>query len=462
MTDLPLIDLEAEQCVLGALIQEQDPVQVFPVRELLPTPESFGTAPHQEIYRTLLALLDQGTPIDHLTLRNALEAAKSLEAVGGLRYLADLVDAVPTAANLVHHAGIVRAWHQRRQVARQGERLLRLAHDRELRSEDLLAQSMADLTQTAVQAIGLKRRSWSELLFTVGEKIEAQAASGRMLQGVPSGFIDLDRLTLGWRTGDLIVIAARPSVGKSSFALRLARNAAEAFVEAPGSEAPLVALVISLEMGQEDLVERLLSAESGVAIRSCIARGRFTDRDLSEIARAQTRLGALPIRILDQATHRIRTPGQVRIAIQHFEATERQKVGLVIVDYVQYLRHDGQEENRNRELGEITKTLKTMGLQLGFPVVLLGQLNRESVKSNRRPQLSDLRDSGEIEQDADLVLFLHRDEKAENWGPPGKTEVILEKQRNGPTGLVTLELNKYTQQWHSFLNLSETPREGAA
>lgn len=449
MTDAALdwVDHEAEQAVLGALVLSQNDPEVFvAVRRWLPTPAHFGSAAHRELYQALGELMDRGVAIDALTLRDHLAATKRLDAVGGLPYIAAVADAVPTTANAGYHAQIVREWSNRRAVRTQADRLARLAADRELAATDLLTQAIADLTGTALATQVHTPRSWVGALVDLQSEIEEQATRRHAFLGVPSGFAALDRLTLGLTAGEIAVLAARPSMGKTSLALRMARNAARWFAsEAEADAPPRHVAIMSCEMTEKRLLTRLLAAESGVAIRRKLATKAFADRDYTAIATAAQALATLPLRTFDRERFDLRTPGQIQLALQHFCATERVPVGLVVVDYLQLLTADTDRENRNLELGVVMNELKAMGQRLGFPVLVLAQLNRESEKAKRRPQLSDLRDSGEIEQTADHVMFLHA-EKTPEW-EEGKVELLLDKNRDGETGLCPLHFARETQRW---------------
>lgn len=454
-TKAKLIDGEAEQGVLGAFLLSQDPDTVQPVRKILPTPEYFASGAYRILYEAMCTLIDKGVALDPITLRNYLQGQKLLDEVGGVEAVAQLADAVPTAANAVFHASIVRELFDRRQMVAQGERLITLAHDQQLAPADVLATAVTELSRTTVHRAGFKPRSWTEILIDAGSRIEDRVRHNRWLTGVPSGLTDLDRILGGAEPGEAIFLAARPSIGKTALALKLARNAALHFLrEAKEDEEPMVSMVASREMRIDHLVERLLSAEADLRLRQKLMLAKLVDHDFTKIAEAQGRLNRLPLRLMDSETHDLTSPGHIRLAIEHFQATEKRRVGFLVVDYIQLLHIGGDVENRNHELGMIAEALKDIGVQCGFPVLVLAQLNRENEKAARRPRSSDLRDSGEIEQVADKIILLHAEPKNPEW-EEGLVEVLVDKNRNGETGSCKLAFDKHTQAWRGWAKVSD-------
>ena len=462
-TPNPLVDAEAEQAVLGALMLASDePEVVHTVRQLLPAPDHFHGGQYRLLYRVFCELIDKGVKLDPLTVRDHLRAQHLLDEVGGIEAIATLADAVPTAANAEFHAKIVRELADRRRMVAQGDRLRSLAHDRQLKTGDIMATVVHELATTSLHRVNRPIRTWVSILLDASEAIEQRLKSQRLHEGILTGLTDLDRITDGAMPGEAIIVGARPSLGKTALATRMARSAAKQFyVETPKDEDPPCAVIVSREMLIDPIVQRLFSAESDVPIKLRLKSGHWQDSDFTKMAKAQGTLSKLPLRILDTAGYDLSTPGQIRLALEHFQVMEKCRVGFVVVDYLQLLKADANDthENRNLELGAVTQALKDIGMQMHVPMVILAQLNRELEKANRRPRGSDIRDSGEVEQIADKILLLHSEEKWNQEWPQGKIEVIVDKNRNGETGHCYLDFNKYTQRWRGW---TEATGEAAA
>jgi len=434
---------EAEQAVLGAMMLDQD--AALRAAELLDDTVFYREA-HRRLFRAMRRLLERRTVIDHVTLRNELSSTGELDEVGGIGYLAELVDAVPTAANLDFHAQIVREKYILRQLIEAATTTIQQAYEGHSTPGDQLdaAESRVFQISQLRETEGFTRLK--EMLWPAMERIETLQKSGKKITGVPSGFVDLDEITSGFQRSELVIVAARPSMGKTAFCLNVAAHAA--------IEAHTGIAVFSLEMSKEQLVQRLLCAEGPIDAQR-VRRGLLSDADFTLLARAAGVLSGCPIWIDD-------SPGITLLEMRSKARRLRMEndVGLIIVDYLQLMKSPEYAENRVQEISDISRSLKGLARELEIPVIALSQLSRASEQrgGDRRPILSDLRDSGAIEQDADVVLFIHRPEMYE--GPvdkegnslEGKTEVLVAKHRNGPTGLVNLHFQK---QFTRFYNRTE-------
>ncbi|MFQ5882956.1 MAG: replicative DNA helicase [Candidatus Methylomirabilales bacterium] len=432
---------EAEVAVLGAILLEHE--ALLKALELLRR-EYFYREAHRKIFAACQQLFERNEPVDLVTLGNELSRRHELEDVGGASYLASLVEAVPTAANVAYHARIVRDKALLRElIAAASEITHESFADREEVDEtlDRAERRIFEISQDRVRRAFLPIRAVLKGTFEAIERLYDRKAR---VTGVPSGFAEFDALTSGFQSADLIIVAGRPSMGKTSFALNIAQHVAV--------EGRIPVAIFSLEMSKEQVVQRLLCAEARVDSHR-LRTGYLRDSDWPRLTTAAGRLSEAPIFIDD-------TPGssvlEMRAKARRLKA-EQGSLGLVIADYLQLIRGRGQIENRVQEVSEITRSLKTMAKELETPVVALSQLSRAvERREERRPQLSDLRESGSIEQDADLVAFIYRPGVYKRGGEPvlgtGEeqedvtAEVIIGKQRNGPTGVVRLAfLREYTR-----------------
>ncbi|MEO8226383.1 MAG: replicative DNA helicase [Gemmatimonadota bacterium] len=436
---------EAEQAVLGAMLLDQD--AALRASELVDD-TMFYREGHRRLFRAMLALTEQRTVIDHITLRDELMRRGELETAGGIEYLAELVDSVPTAANLEFHAKIVKDKAILRRLIESATSIVTEAYDGKSTANELLDSAESRIFQISQQRGDEGFTRIKEMLWPTMERIETLQKSGKAITGVPSGFAELDDMTTGFQPSDLVIVAARPSMGKTAFCLNIATHAA---VEGNG------VAVFSLEMSKESLVQRMLTAEARVNSQA-VRRGELKDFDFTRLARAAGILQSCPIWIDD-------TPALTLLEMR--SKARRLKVEsdvkMVIVDYLQLMRSPEHSENRVQEISDISRSLKALARELEVPVVALSQLSRASEQrgGERKPILSDLRDSGAIEQDADIVIFIHRPEMyakddADGNSNAGLAEVIVAKHRNGPTGSLDLYFHK---QFTRFDNRTE--REGA-
>jgi replicative DNA helicase len=378
-----------------------------------------------------------------------------LEAAGGVDYLAELVDAVPTTANLEYHAKIVRDKAILRRLIETATSVISEAYEGRSTAGDLLDTAESRIFQISQERGDEGFMRIKEMLWPTMERIESLQRSGKSITGVASGFADLDEMTSGFQRAELVIVAARPSMGKTALCLNLATHASV--------ETDCGVAIFSLEMSKEALVQRMLCAEAMVDSQR-VRQGRLRDEDFTRLARAAGVLQNCKLWIDDTpALNLLEMRSKARrLKVEH-------DISLVIVDYLQLMRGPDRAENRVQEISEISRSLKSLAKELDIPVVALSQLSRASEQrgGDRRPILSDLRDSGAIEQDADIVIFIHRPEMYE--GPvdkdgnslEGKAEIIVGKHRNGPTGKVELFFHKSFTRFESFTDRPEPSGNGA-
>ena len=400
---------------------------------------------HRRIFRAMINITERGGVVDPLTLADELGRQGELEASGGKDYIGFLVDAVPTAANVEYHARIVREKAVFRRLIEVSTAVVQQAFEGKTTATELLDEAESRIFQVAQQETRDGFTRIKELLWPTMERIEALQRGGKTVTGVASGFGDLDDLTSGFQPADLIIVAARPSMGKTAFTLNVAQHAA---IE---NQVPVA--FFSLEMSKESLVQRMLTSEARIDAQR-LRKGMLRDDDFPRLARAAGILSSAPVWIDD-------TPGMTLLEMR--SKARRLKadvgIGLVVVDYLQLMQGPVNSESRQQEVSQISRGLKALAKELNVPVVALSQLSRapeQRTGDNKRPQLSDLRESGAIEQDADLIMFLYRQEFYD--GPvdkdgnslEGKAEVIVGKQRNGPTGVVNLFFHKQYTRFESY------------
>jgi len=440
---------EAEQAVLGAMLL--DPDAALKAVELLDD-EAFYRDAHRRIFRTMTRVVERNDVVDPVVLREELMRTGDLEAAGGTDYIAELLDVVPTAANVEYHARIVRDKALRRRLIQAGTEIVQTAYEGPQDVDALIDGAEQRVFEVSFQRGTQELVRIKELMWRTMERIEARHRGDESVRGVPSGFPDLDSKTNGFQRSDLIIVAARPSMGKTAFCLNVAANSA--------LEHNVPTAVFSLEMSRDQLVERLLASESFVDLQR-LRSGNLRDDDYPKMSRAAGLLGTAPIWVDD-------TPAltllELRSKARRLKAEH--DIGLMVVDYLQLLRGPSKTESRQEEISFISRSLKALARELDTPVIALSQLSRapEQRGGDRRPMLSDLRDSGAIEQDADLVMFIYRAEmypslmERDAAASEGVAELILAKHRNGPTGTIKLSFHK---QYTRFESYSEREPEGA-
>jgi replicative DNA helicase len=443
---------EAEQSVLGAMVLDQD--AALRAVELIDDSVFYREA-HRRIFRAIRRLLDQRMVIDPVTLRNELDRSGELADVGGGSYLADLSDMVPGAANLEYHIQIVKEKSILRNLIEAATSILQETYEGRKPANDLLDQAETRIFHVAQDRQGENVVRIKELLWPTMERIELLQKAGKRITGVPSGFTDLDELTSGFQPSELIVVAARPSMGKTALCLNMAAHAA--------IEHRAGVLLFSLEMSNDSLVQRFLCSE-GMVDAMRMRRGMLSDADFTRLARAAGVLSGAPLFFFDQPSL---TALQARSVARR--QMREQPIGLIIVDYLQLMRSpDTAAQGRVQEISDISRSLKVLARELEVPVVALSQLSRASEQrgGDRKPILSDLRDSGAIEQDADIVMFIHRPEYYEGNTDKdgnsleGKAEVIVAKNRNGPTGHVDLFFHKHYTRFDNYSERQDADGHG--
>ncbi|HXD47636.1 MAG TPA: replicative DNA helicase [Gemmatimonadaceae bacterium] len=433
---------DAEQAVLSAMLIDQDAVlrAVEFVDDTM-----FYAERHRRLFRAMVVITERGGVVDPLTLSEELSRRGELEVSGGKDYVGFLVDVVPTAANIEYHAQIVREKAILRRLIEVSTTIVAEAFEGKSTATTLLDEAESRIFQVSQQQTKDGFTRIKELLWPTMERIEALQKGGKTVTGVASGFTDLDELTSGFQPADLVIVAARPSMGKTAFTLNVAQYAA--------IEHDVPVAFFSLEMSKESLVQRMLTSEARIDAQR-LRKGMLRDDDFPRLARAAGILSNAKIWIDD-------TPGMTLLEMR--SKARRLKadagVGLVVVDYLQLMQGPANSESRQQEVSQISRGLKALAKELSVPVVALSQLSRapeQRTGDNKRPQLSDLRESGAIEQDADLIMFLYRQEFYD--GPvdkdgnslEGKAEVIIGKQRNGPTGIVNLFFHKQYTRFESY------------
>jgi replicative DNA helicase len=442
---VPPQNIEAEQSVLGAILLDNEAINQ--AIEIL-TAEDFYRESHREIFRAMVALSERNQPVDAITLTDALRTGGVLESVGGVGYIAELAACVPTAANAGHYARIVREKALLRSLASISTEIASGAYDAPPNVDEYLDESEHKIFEISERRIRQSFHSMPELTRESIRLLERLYERKELVTGVPTGFLDLDRLTAGLQPADLIVIAARPSMGKTALALNIAAHAATECEPRVG-----VAL-FSLEMSKEQLVLRMLCAEGRVDSSKARA-GYLGERDFPKLAQAAARLSEAPIFIDDSSDT---SPIVLKAKCRRLMRERNANLGLIIIDYLQLMRSARPGESREKEIAEISRSMKALAKELKVPVVALSQLNRQvETRPDRRPLLADLRESGAIEQDADVIAFIYRDEMYHRDSrEPGVAEVIIAKQRNGPTGTAKLT---YLTQFTRFENYA--PEEDA-
>jgi replicative DNA helicase len=437
----PPYSLEAEMSVLGGMFIDAD--AVVKAVELLDD-SMFYRESHRRLFRAMVRMWQTGEVIDVITLSEFLKNANDFEAIGGSPYLSQLLDAVPTAANIEYHARIVREKAILRRLIEAATGIIQSTFDQQGEVEAILDEAEQKIFQIA-QTQDRKGFVWiKELLWPAMEQIELLSQNSSSITGIPTGFADLDTMTAGFQKGDLIIIAARPSMGKTAFILNIAQHAA---ITAQSSVA-----FFSLEMSKESLVQRMLTSEARVDATR-VRTGRLRDDDYPRLAQAAGLLNTAPIYIDDTPAISIL---EMRAKARRLKS-DRNDLSMIIVDYLQLMQAGGKVESRQQEVSEISRGLKALAKELQVPVVALSQLSRAvESRPDKRPMMSDLRESGAIEQDADVIMFLYRPEYY--LGPvdkdgnslEGRAEVIVGKQRNGATGSIPLMFQKEFTRFENF------------
>jgi replicative DNA helicase len=446
---VPPQNLEAESSVLGGVLLENEAINL--VLEVL-RGDDFYRESHRKIFRAMIELSDRTEPVDLITLSEFLKSRGELEAVGGTAYLASLADSVPTAANISHYARIVREKSILRSLINSATAIATRGYEEQGNVEEFLDSAEKVIFDISEKKIKASFVAVGDMIKDTLKTVEKLYERKEMVTGVPTGYEDLDKLTAGLQPADLVIVAGRPSMGKTAFSLNIATHAAFTGVGAA---------IFSLEMAKEQLVLRLLCSEARVN-NSKVRSGYLAERDFPKLANAAGRLHEAPIYIDDTPAISVL---ELRAKARRLVRDRSKKVGLIVIDYLQLMRGMGAASNREQEISEISRSLKALAKELNVPVIAISQLNRRvEDRGDRRPMMSDLRESGAIEQDADVIMFIYRDEvyNPKSDENKGIAEVIVAKQRNGPIDTVNLtflnefmRFENYTQRDEDFYQEAE-------
>lgn len=420
---IPPQNLDAEQSVLGAMLIDQEAVSK--TVEVL-QPGDFYRDANGRVFEAIVSLFGRGEPVDLITLSEELRQTGMLDQIGGVSYVAGLANSVPTSANVEHYARIVEEKSLLRRLINVSTRIAQMGYEGEEEVEVLLDRAEQMVFELAQRKTHSNFVPFKTVLMQTFDRIEYLYRNKGIPTGVPSGFLEMDKMTSGFQPSDLIILAARPSMGKTAFCLNIAQHAAV--------RKKLPVAIFSLEMSREQLVTRILCGEAMVDQQK-VRTGQLTDDDWQKLSHAAAPLAQAPLFIDD-------SPGisvvEMRAKCRRLKA--EQGLSMIVIDYIQLMQGGRKTENRQQEISEISRSLKSLARELQVPVLALSQLSRAvEQRQDKRPMMSDLRESGSLEQDADLVMFIYRDEY---YNPEtdrrSRADIIIAKQRNGPVGSVEL------------------------
>ncbi len=445
---VPPQNLEAEASVLGGILLENEAFDR--VLEIV-TPDLFYRESHRKVFRAMMELSDRSEPVDLITLSEFLKAKGELDAVGGTAYLASLANLVPTAANIAHYARIVREKGILRHLITVATGIATRGLEDQGNVEEFLDEAEKSIFDISEKRIKPSFVFLGDMMNDSIKMVEKLYERKEMVTGVPTGFNDLDRLTAGLQPADLIVVAGRPSMGKTAFSLNVAAHAA--------LHAGIGIAVFSLEMAKEQLGLRMLCSEARVD-HSKVRSGHLAEREFPALVSAAGRLAEAPIYIDDTPAISIL---ELRAKSRRLVRDRDKKIGLIIVDYLQLMRGMSMVQNREQEISEISRSLKALAKELHVPVIAISQLNRRvEDRGDKRPMMADLRESGAIEQDADVIAFIYRDEVYnKDSTDQGMAEIIVAKQRNGPTDTVRLTFIGKITRFENYSQVEEFYHEEA-
>jgi replicative DNA helicase len=433
-------NLEAERSVLGAILIHNDAFNH--AAELIDAHDFFRDA-HRRIFNKMVALSERGDAIDLVTLKDELQRSSELEDVGGPAYIASLADGVPRSANVEHYARIVKEKSTLRNLIHSANRILSTAYEAEQDADLILddaEKAIFEIAEDRIREGFVPLRDLVQSSFATIEKLQQHKG---MVTGVPTGFVDLDEMTSGLQPSDLVLVAARPSMGKTSFVLNIAQHV--------GTQTDMTVGFFSLEMSKEQLFMRMLTSEARIDAHR-FRSGYLSEKDYGRLSHALGTLAEARVFIDDTASIGVL---EMRAKARRLQAEHG--LHLLIIDYIQLMQGRGRFDSRQAELASISRSLKGLAKELNVPIVALSQLSRApETRSDHRPQLSDLRESGALEQDADVILFLYRPERygLQSEDASGVADVIIGKQRNGPTGKVQVT---FIPEYASFERLAKRP-----
>ena len=446
---LPPQFLEGERAILGGLLIDNDSLP-----KVLATlaADDFYREAHRNVYKAVTDLFNRNEPVDWVTLTAALKEAGLLENIGGPAFLAELVDAVPSAANIEHYTRVVKEKAVLRQLISASTEISTRCYEEHGSLDEFVDQCEELIFKVGETRIQSGFVHVKPLMNEAFKMVEALYDRKENITGVASGFSDLDGLTAGFQRSDLVIIAGRPSMGKTSFALNVAMNAA--------IDGGVPTAVFSLEMSKEQIALRILCAKARVNLKS-LRTGYLIQEDWGRLTQAVGSISDSPLYVDD--TPAINT---LEIRAKARRLKKERDLGLIVVDYLQLMRGATKSDSREKEISEISRSLKALAKELNLPVIALSQLNRKvEERPNKRPQLADLRESGAIEQDADVILFIYRDEvynKSEDNPKKGEAEIIVGKQRNGPIGMVTAVFDSRFSTFLPHARRDEPPEDDSA
>ena len=436
---IPPQNTESEKALLGSIMLR--PEALSEIMDII-RPEAFYMERHKTIFSMMLDIFSKSDPIDLLTLSSKLKENGRLDQIGGVSYLTELVNVVPSSANAEHYAEIVQKKYTMRRLIEAAEHIVNLGYQEEHEIEEILDRAEKRIYDVTNTSTSNKYVEMKDVLGEAWDRLDALHKSKGGLRGVSTGFKDLDEKLSGFQKSDLIILAARPSMGKTSLALDIARHAAIR------NGVPVV--IFSLEMSTQQLVDRMLAAESRVDAWKLRTGKLSLDSEFEKIRNSLEPLSKAPIFVDDQPANNIM---KIRSVVRKLKNDK--KLGLVIIDYLQLMvpTNSRNSDNIVQQVTEISRSLKQLAREFEVPVVALSQLSRAVEQRGGKPRLSDLRDSGSIEQDADVVIFIHRDDRYnENSEKPNIADIMIEKHRNGPTGSVQLY---FDQNKSSFLSMEK-------
>ncbi|NLK51757.1 MAG: replicative DNA helicase [Syntrophomonadaceae bacterium] len=434
-TRIPPQNIEAEQLVLGAMLIDPE---IIPLVVGMLQPEDFFREGHRVIYQVIMDLYDREEPLDLISLTEELRKQNELERAGGLTYLAFLFSSVPTSVSVEHHAAIVKEKALLRALINVSNRIMHRSYEGREDVQDLLSEVEHRITEISQRGVVRPFKSLREILLEIYDRLQQLQEQENRATGLPTHYVDLDRLLGGLQPGELILLAARPAMGKTSLALNISQNVSLR------TKQPVA--IFSLEMAKEQLVQRMLCAEARID-QSRFRTGQLADEEWVRLTQAMGLLAEAPIYIDDTPSI---TVSEIRAKARRLKGEHG--LGLLVVDYLQLIHTSRRSENRTQEISEISRSLKALERELEVPVMALSQLSRAVEQTqDKRPNLSHLRESGALEQDSDIVLFIYRhDYYFTDSEKPNIAEIIVAKHRNGPTGSVEMAfLKEYTK----FVNL---------
>ncbi|MEU5323580.1 replicative DNA helicase [Streptomyces sp. NPDC021056] len=435
---VPPQDLDAEQSVLGGMLLSKD--AIADVVEVIKGHDFYKPA-HETIFQAILDIYAKGEPADPITIAAELTKRGEINKVGGASYLHTLVQTVPTAANAEYYAEIVHERAVLRRLVEAGTRITQMGYAADDDVDEIVNRAQAEIYAVTEQRTSEDYLPLGDIMEGALDEIEAIGSRTGEMTGVPTGFTDLDSLTNGLHPGQMIVIAARPAMGKSTLALDFARAAS--------IKNNLPSVIFSLEMGRNEIAMRLLSAEARVALHH-MRSGTMTDEDWTRLARRMPEVSAAPLYIDDSPNL-----SMMEIRAKCRRLKQRNDIKLVIIDYLQLMQSGKRSESRQQEVSDMSRNLKLLAKELEVPVIALSQLNRgPEQRTDKKPQVSDLRESGSIEQDADMVILLHREDAYEKESPrAGEADIIVGKHRNGPTATITVAFQGH---YSRFVDMAQT------